>query len=91
MRQELPSQAEVLEEIARVLSEVLGLARPGRASLELSRDLALDSLAQLTLAVALEDRFRVRLREEEAGEIRTLEDLAGLVVRRAKEQSSREG
>jgi acyl carrier protein len=88
VRGDVPSKAEVLEEIARILSEVLGLARPPAPSLDLSRDLALDSLAQLTLAVALEDRFRVRLREEDAGEVRTLGDLAGLVVRRAKEQSS---
>ncbi len=83
-----PSQAEVLEEIGRVLSEVLGLAHPAGPGLELSRDLALDSLAQITLAVALEDRFRVHLREEDAGELRTLGDLASLVVRRAQEQSS---
>lgn len=73
-------EAEVLEEIARVAAEL------GHATLdpdaELQRDLALDSLALITLVVALEDRFRVIVREEDSAEIRTARQLAALVVQR---------
>jgi acyl carrier protein len=82
-----PSEAEVIAEIRRVLAEELALEAPAGPDAELGRDLALDSITLLTLAVALEDRFRVTLREEEAADIRTVRELAALVVRRAREQN----
>jgi acyl carrier protein len=84
----IPSEAEVIAEIGRVAEGELRLGRPVGPDEELGRDLALDSLALLTLAVALEDRFRVALREEEAADIRTVRQLAALVVRRAREQNA---
>jgi len=76
----------VLEEIARVVRDDLGVKQHVDANVDLLQDLALDSLAILTLVVALEDRFEVALKEEDAGEIRTAGELAQLVVRRAREQ-----
>ncbi len=43
----------------------------------------LDSLALLSLVVAVEDRFRIALTEEDATRTRSLADLARLVVARA--------
>jgi hypothetical protein len=45
---------------------------------------SLDSLQLLSLVVAIEDRFRVALAEEDAAATRTLADLARLVAARAE-------
>jgi len=76
---------EVLGEIGRVLREELGMQREVRPGDDLVRDLQLDSVGLLTLVVGLEDRFRVALEEEDAAAIRTVADLAALVLRRREE------
>jgi acyl carrier protein len=76
---------EVLGEIGRVLREELALAREPRPEDDLVRDLQLDSVGLLTLVVGLEDRFRVALKEEDAGSVRTVGDLVALVLRRCEE------
>ncbi len=43
----------------------------------------LDSLALLSLVVAVEDRFRVALSDDDAATTRSLDDLARLVAARA--------
>jgi acyl carrier protein len=45
----------------------------------------LDSLRLLALVVAVEDRFRVSLTDDDAAEARTLIDLARLVAARSEE------
>lgn len=77
--------SEVLEEIRRIAATELELSRPIQPSDELVRDLQLDSMTMTILAVALEDRFRIKLSEEDAPALRTVEDLAHLVVRRRAE------
>ena len=47
----------------------------------------LDSLALLSLVVAVEDRFRVALTDEDAATTRTLADLARLVAGRAAREA----
>ena len=76
---------EVLGEIARVLRDELGMSRQPRPSDDLVVDLQLDSVGLLTLVVGLEDRFRVALNEEDAAAVRTVGDLAALVLRRREE------
>jgi acyl carrier protein len=73
---------EVLQEISRIVREELGLAREPVPADDLVADLQLDSVGLLTLVVGLEDRFRVALEEEDAAKVRTVNDLAALVVRR---------
>jgi acyl carrier protein len=75
---------EVEAEIRRVLREELGLARDPRPEDDLVTDLQLDSVGLLTLVVALEDRFRIALAEEDAASVRTVRDLAALVAERRK-------
>jgi len=76
---------EVLVEIRRLLRDELGHSREARPGDDLVADLQLDSVGLLTLVVGLEDRFRVALREEDAAAVRTVGDLATLVIRRREE------
>lgn len=76
----------VLEEIRRIARDELGHERPVEASHTLDGDLRLDSLSAVTVVVALEDRFRIRLQEQDAGRLATVEDLVSLVCRRLAEQ-----
>jgi acyl carrier protein len=73
---------EVLAEIARVLRDELGMTRAPRLEDDLVSDLQLDSVGLLTLVVGLEDRFRIALAEEDAAGVRTVRDLATLVMSR---------
>ena len=73
---------EVLREIGRIAREELGMAREIRPGDDLLADLQLDSVSLLTLVVGLEDRFSVTLEEEDAAQVRTVQDLANLVVSR---------
>jgi acyl carrier protein len=75
----------VREEIGRIVREELefeGQVEPGH---DLLRDLHLDSLGLTVLAVGLENRFRVMLSEEDAQDVRTVEDLARRVAARVSE------
>lgn len=76
-----PGEAAVAREIRRLAREELGLAWDGGDDEEMAG--RLDSLALLSLVVAVEDRWRVRITEEEAAATRSLADLARLVARKA--------
>jgi acyl carrier protein len=79
---------EVLGEIGRVLREELGMQLEVRPGDDLVRDLQLDSVGLLTLVVDLEDHFRVALKEEDAAVVRTVAELAALVLRRREEAAA---
>lgn len=83
----IPELSRVLEEISRIASTELELDGPVSPGARLLEDLALDSLGLTVLAVGLENRFRVKLDEQDAEGIATVGDLARLVVRRAMESS----
>ena len=74
---------EALGEIRRVAAQELALPREPQPLDDLILDLHLDSVGLLTLVVALEDRFRLRLDEEDAARVRTVGDLVALVSERA--------
>jgi acyl carrier protein len=70
----------IAAEIERIARAELGIAveaGPGEALAS-----RLDSLALLSLVVAVEDRFRVILEDGDAAGTRSLEDLARLVARK---------
>lgn len=74
-------EAAVAREILRIAREDLKIeAEPGPDEPLAGR---LDSLALLSLVVAVEDRFRVVLTEEDAAGARSLADLARRVAARA--------
>ena len=70
---------EILAEVRRVLAVDLEFPGPVGPGLELARDLHVDSVGAVVLAVALEDRFRVRLAGTEAASVVSVEDLVGVV------------
>ena len=77
-----PGEEEVLAEIRRVAAFELELDRPVEPGDAITSDLQLDSVATLTLVVALEDRFRIRLDDADAARVRTVADLVRLVEAR---------
>lgn len=74
-------EAAVAAEIRRIAREELRLeVGPGEDEEALAG--RLDSMALLALVVAVEDRFRVVITEEDAARARSLADLARLVAGR---------
>jgi acyl carrier protein len=78
-------RAEILEEIRRTLSAELEAPEPVELRHELAHDLGIDSMGAIILAVALEDRFRIKLSDEDAFAVVTVGDLVDLVERRSRE------
>ncbi|MBS1108913.1 MAG: hypothetical protein H6Q88_905 [Anaeromyxobacteraceae bacterium] len=74
-------QQEVAAEIRRIVREDLHARTEFGDDEELAS--RLDSLALLSLVVAVEDRFRIVLTEEDASAARSLSDLARIVAARA--------
>ena len=82
------TQQAVLEEIRRIAAEELEWTRPVQPTDDLLKDLQLDSLGLTVLAVGLENRFRVKLTEEDSAGILTVADLMRLVATRASEPAA---
>jgi acyl carrier protein len=71
---------EVMSAIQHILSEQLEVRRPIAPADPLADCHELDSVGLITLAVELEDRFRVQLSEADAPRLETFGDLARLVA-----------
>ncbi len=80
----MASEADVLETIRTIARTELEMDRPVEPQDDLLADLGLDSLGLTVLAVGLENRFRVKLSQEDALGVRTVADLTKLVVRRTE-------
>jgi acyl carrier protein len=66
--------------VLRVVKEVLALdEEPRDLDLSIAKELAVDSLDQLSLFMALEDEFGARIREEDVERITTLRDVVEYV------------
>jgi acyl carrier protein len=78
-------RAEILEEIRETLSADLEFEEPVELRHELAKDLGIDSMGAIILAVGLEDRFRIKLSDGDAGAVVTVEDLVDLVERKVRE------
>jgi len=79
---------EILRGVEQVAREHLN--RPGelRLDMDLIEDLELDSLLLLTMAVEVENRFRIYLEEEDEAAIRTVGDLVDTVQRKLEQGAS---
>ena len=77
MRQEL-----ILEGVARVAERHLDWEGELRPEMHLVEDLELDSLKLLTLAVEIENHFRICLDEEDETAIETVADLVQAIERK---------
>jgi acyl carrier protein len=80
-------ESEVMAEIERIAATDLELSRAIRPTDQLIADLELDSLGLTILAVGLEDRFQVKLTQEDSVQVTTVQDLALLVARRTTERN----
>jgi acyl carrier protein len=76
------SEEAILEGIAEVAWVHLGWEEELTPEMRLVEDLRLDSVRLLTLAMEVENRFRVRLDELDEGSIETVGDLVAAVRRR---------
>jgi acyl carrier protein len=83
------TEHQILEAIRSVLREHLQIVSPVKRETDLFRDLALDSLKQLTFIVELENRFRICFDEGDEEGLRTIGDVVGLVARRLEDESSK--
>jgi acyl carrier protein len=72
---------EIIAEIRRTLATDLEFPDTVELGHELATDLKVDSVGALILAVALEDRFRVKLTGTEASSVISVEDLVSVVER----------
>jgi len=72
------TDAEILSAILEVAREELEWQGEVTPEMRLVEDLRLDSLALLTLAVAIEDRFHIRLDDVES-ELETVGDLVAAI------------
>ena len=72
----------ILAGIAAVVRQHLGWQGPLRPEMRLIEDLQLDSVRLLTLAVEVENRFRVILDEADEVAVETVGDLVALVRRK---------
>lgn len=73
---------EVLREVETVAREHVGFDGRLDPSMRLIEDLRLDSIRLLTLAVEVENRFRICLDEEDEETIATVGDLVDAVRRK---------
>jgi len=78
------TELQVLDAIRTIARTELEMERPISPEDDLLRDLALDSLGLTVLAVGLENRFRVKLSEEDAAGVQTVADLARHVASRSE-------
>jgi acyl carrier protein len=76
------SEAEILAGVAEVARVHLDWVDPLTPEMRLVEDLRLDSIRLLTLAMEVENRFRVRLDELDEGGIETVGDLVAAVKRK---------
>ncbi|WP_233577358.1 phosphopantetheine-binding protein [Citreicoccus inhibens] len=82
-----PVSQQVLAEIRRIAIEELEWKGAIEPQHDLLLDLQLDSLGLTVLAVGLENRFRVKLSEEDAVDLKTVGDLIRLVEARAAQSA----
>lgn len=73
---------DVLSELRRIFKVDLERDEPVELTHDLLRELHVDSLGAIVIAVGLENRFRVKLTEEDTQGVVTVADLVGKVAAR---------
>ena len=78
--------ANVQQRVLKVISEVMN-QKEGEIRLDVSlrNELQLDSLAQMTLFIALEDEFQHSIPPEEAEGLVTVKDVVDFIQRKTQE------
>jgi acyl carrier protein len=81
------TDAEILAAVEQVAREHVGWQGRLRLEMRLAEDLELDSLKTLTLAVEVENRFRICLDADSEAQIVTVGDLVATVGRKLEERA----
>ena len=79
-----PLEQEVLAVVQRIFRTELEYGGPVEVGFDLLRDLHVDSLNAVVLAVGLEDHFRVRLEAQDTVGVTTVGDLVARVAERVR-------
>ncbi len=76
----------VYEEVKKVIVKVQPGIDVSKISMKafLQQDLEIDSLAQVEMALALEDAFNIYLQDEELEDVKTVEDVVNLIESKVK-------
>ncbi len=82
MSTEVLDSERILAEVQTLVRERLDFTEPLKPEMRLSEDLELDSIRMLTLAVEVEDHFKICLDQEDEWGIETVEDLVATVGRK---------
>jgi acyl carrier protein len=84
----LPTQEELVAGIAEIIEEVTGI-EPSEVTLEKSfiDDLDIDSLSMVEIAVQTEDKYGVKIPDEDLAGLRTVGDAVGYIQKLASENS----
>lgn len=90
-RSPVPAPAAILAGVAEVAREHVGWRGELVSGMRLVEDLRLDSLRLLTLAVEVENRFRVALDEEDEAGIETVGDLVAAIRRKLAARAGGDG
>ncbi|MEV6070779.1 meromycolate extension acyl carrier protein AcpM [Nocardia sp. NPDC052001] len=76
------TQAEIVAGIAEIIEEVTGIeASEVTIEKSFSEDLEIDSLSLVEIAVQLEDKYEVKIPDEDLASLRTLGDAVDYVQR----------
>jgi acyl carrier protein len=78
------TEAEILDVLRGIVRDRLRLTIPVELTSDLRRDMQLDSLNALELAVAIENRFSVTLTPEDEAQLKTVGDIVQFIQRQAK-------
>lgn len=74
------TESLIVDEIRRVVEHELTLSKSIQLSDHLIDDLGLDSITLTTLAIELEDRFKIIISNEDAAQLQTVQDLVRYVA-----------
>ena len=80
MPTEAPSQAEILKGLAEIVEEVAGVdAAEVTADKSFADDLDIDSLSMVEIAVTVEDKFGIKIPDDELAKLKTVGDALAYV------------
>ncbi|GAA3119828.1 acyl carrier protein [Streptomyces echinatus] len=82
MTAEAPLDSEELRELIADVLEVDGESIT--PEIDFVRDLGVDSLLAMELAVTLERHYRVKIESHEIGDVRTMSDISALLLRKLR-------
>ncbi|MFC7406014.1 acyl carrier protein [Georgenia alba] len=76
------SEQEILAGLAEIVNEETGLpAEEVKPEKSFTDDLDVDSLSMMTIATLAEEKFDVRIPDEEVGNLRTVQDAVSYITK----------